>query len=178
MPKTPIKPKQLTMRQEKFCREYVLCVNASEAYRKTFDCTNSKAGSIWQNACKLMAKPHIKARIAELKNDIEEMLSINKVTQIKELIRIRDRCLKPEPKMVWAKNEKGKPEQIQAEDEEGNLMWAFDSAGANSAQDKILKALGYYAAEKTQTQLLGKDGQPVDTIQNITINIKDNTNES
>jgi hypothetical protein len=172
------KPKKLTMKQEKFCREYVLCMNQSEAYRRAFDVKNWKPESVWVKASQICAIGTVKTRIAELKNDVEEMLNINKVNQVNELIRIRNRCLKPEPKMVWVKNDKGKPEQVQEEDEEGNLMWAFDSAGANSAQDKILKALGYYAADKTQTQLLDKDGNPADPIQNITVNIKDNTNES
>jgi hypothetical protein len=52
----------------------------------------------------------------------------------------------------------------------GEGVFQYDSAGVNSAVDKIMKAMGYYAADKTQ--FLGKDGKPVDpntiTIGNLT----------
>lgn len=142
------KKSELTAKQEKFCREYLLCGNQSEAYRRAYDAEKMKAETIWSNASVLMTNPKVKARIEALKEDLEHLLGITKATEIKELIRIRQRCLKPEPKMIWVKNDKGKMEHVQEEDEEGNLVWQFDSAGANSAQDKILKAMGYYAAEK------------------------------
>jgi hypothetical protein len=154
------KKKQLTMKQENFCREYLLCGNASEAYRRAYNVENMKPETIWNEATKMLKNPVISTRINELKSDLEELLGITKATEIKELIRIKNRCLKPEPKMIWQKNEHGKMEQVQETDEDGNLVWTFDSAGANAAQDKILKAMGYYAPEKSQ--LIGKNGTPVD----------------
>jgi phage terminase small subunit len=145
---TQEEPKKLTEKQDKFCREYILCGNASEAYRRAYNAKNMKQETIWTKSSELMAKGKVKARIRELKEDIEELLGITKATEIKELVRIRSRCLKPEPKMVWVKNEKGKPELVQEQDESGNLIYQFDSAGANSASDKILKALGYYSTVK------------------------------
>lgn len=158
--KSETEPKPLTQKQDKFCREYVLCGNASEAYRRAYDAENSKPETIWKRSSELLAVRAVKGRIKELKEDIEELLGITKATEIKELIRIRNRCLKPEPKMVRKKDEQGKPELVQEEDEDGNLVYQFDSAGANGAQDKIMKALGYYAAEKKE--ITGKDGKPIE----------------
>lgn len=145
-----IEPKPLTEKQDKFCREYVLCGNASEAYRRAYDAENMKSETIHNKASFYLKQGGIRARIKELKENIEELLGITKATEIKELIRIRSRCLKPEPKMVWEKDYKGKAELVQEEDEDGNLVYQFDSAGATSAQDKIMKAFGYYAPTKTE----------------------------
>lgn len=152
--------KKLTFKQDKFCHEYVLCMNQSEAYRRAFNTSNMKVETVWNKASILMKVREVRARVDELKNDVEQMLGINKTNQLNELLRIRNRCLKPEPKLTWVKNENNKMEQVQEEDEEGNLVYQFDSAGANSAQDKILKAMGYYAP--TQQQQIGKDGKPID----------------
>jgi len=169
---------KLTLKQEKFCREYVLCMNASEAYRRAFPGSEKwKPASLWSKASDLLSNEKVRQRAEFLKKNAEDMLGINKTNQLNELIRIRNRCLKPEPKMVWQKNDKGKMEQIQEEDEEGNLVWQFDSAGANSAQDKILKAMGYYAPTSVVTE--DKDGN-IMPLKAVTINIQDNTipNES
>ena len=171
---TDIQQKPLTTKQEKFCREYLLTGNASEAYRRAYDCSNFKPESVWTKSCVLLADVKVRSRIDELKNDLEELLGITKATEIKELQRIKNRSLKPEPKMIWQKNEDGKMEQVQEEDEDGNLVFQFDSAGANSAQDKIMKAMGYYSADKTQ--FLGKDGKPTDPVIQVEI-IKPKKNE-
>ena len=151
--------KPLTMKQENFCREYLLCGNASEAYRRAYNCENMKDEKIWNNAYKLLNQNNdVKARITELKENLEELLGITKATEIKELIRIRSRCLQPEPVMEYDPITK---KMVQKEDTEGNLVWQFDSAGANSATDKIFKALGYYKPEKQE--ITGKDGKPIQT---------------
>jgi len=156
------KPKrELTMKQENFCREYILCGNASEAYRRAYDSENMKPETIHNKASAYLKYDEIRARIEELKNSLEELLGINKATEIKELIRIRERCMKPMPKMIWVKDERGKPELVQKEDENGDLVFEFDSSGANSAQDKIFKAMGYYAPQKGE--LSGPDGKPIQT---------------
>jgi hypothetical protein len=69
------------------------------------------------------------------------------------------------------KFDKIQKEEVQVIDPEtGEGVFQYDSAGVNSAVDKIMKAMGYYAADKTQ--FLGKDGKPVDpntiTIGNLT----------
>ncbi len=160
------KIKTLTMKQENFCREYVLCGVASQAYKKCYDASKMQENSIWQASSELLANPMVKKKIAELKNDLENLLGINKATEIKNLMKIRQRCLQPEPKLVWVKNEKGKMEQVQEEDEDGNLVWQFDSAGANSAQDKIFKAMGYYAPKNVD---ITTQGEKID-FSNININ--------
>lgn len=56
----------LTLKQEAFSRAYVETKNASEAYRRSYDCADMKEATIRRKAKYLMDNPKIKARIAEL----------------------------------------------------------------------------------------------------------------
>lgn len=55
-------PELKNIRHERFCLLYLICGNASEAYRQAG--YPSKTPDV--NACQLLVKPKIKARIAEL----------------------------------------------------------------------------------------------------------------
>ncbi len=154
---TEPKEKQLTLKQEKFCREYILCMNASEAYRRAYDAENMKPETIWKRASELMSDGAVKGRIEQLKNDVETALGINKIKMVETLQEIIGRSLEGKAKMKWDPEEK---RMVYETNEDGQIVYEYDSAGANSAVDKIMKAMGYYAP--SQSQQLGKDGKPVD----------------
>ena len=129
MPKTP--KKTLTMKQEKFCREYLLCMNASEAYRRAYDAEKMKPETIWKRASELLARGEVKGRIDELKDQIEELTGISKATMIGTLQEVIARSLQKEPVMKF---DKFKKEEVQVIDlETGEGVWQYDSAGVNSA---------------------------------------------
>lgn len=64
---------KLTPKQETFCQEYIKCGNASQAYRKAYDCENMKPETINVKACELLKDGNITVRVKELdeqkKND-------------------------------------------------------------------------------------------------------------
>ncbi len=61
------KRKDLTGQQEIFCRHYVACGVASEAYRQAYKVgEGTKPKTIWEHASRLMAESKVKARIQEL----------------------------------------------------------------------------------------------------------------
>lgn len=57
----------LTQKQENFARYYVELGNASEAYRRAYDASGMKDGSIQVEACKLLAGPNVSQRVEELR---------------------------------------------------------------------------------------------------------------
>lgn len=61
--------KPLTPKQEKFCQEYVTTSNASEAYRRSYNCEKSKDSTIHRKAKELMDNGKIQARIEEIKGE-------------------------------------------------------------------------------------------------------------
>lgn len=123
MEKTTLK--KLSMYEEAFCREYVKCMVGSEAYRKVYSSKN-KPKTIWESASKLLARSEIKAKVAELKADIEETLGLNKVTEVQKLIDMRADALSSGSK---------------------------DLNVAVSATKEIMKAMGYYAPIKQDVQV-------------------------
>lgn len=61
----------LTPKQEKFCQEYIQCGNASEAYRKAYDCSNMKSETINKRACELLSNGNITGRVQTLNAEIK-----------------------------------------------------------------------------------------------------------
>ncbi len=62
----------LTIKQEKFCQEYIKCGNASEAYRKSYNASKMKNKTINRKALELLENGMITARINELQKQIEK----------------------------------------------------------------------------------------------------------
>lgn len=56
----------LTPKQEAFCLAYLKTGNASEAYRLSYDCKNSKPATINRTAKEMIDSPKIAARLREL----------------------------------------------------------------------------------------------------------------
>lgn len=164
------KEKKLTMKQERFCREYVLCMNASEAYRKAFDTTNMKMETINRKAFDLKNLDKIRARIEELKSETEELLSINKNTIIADLLNIAKNSGSKEDEQIISELEQANPVQAK------RLKLRKDAKEkevAVKALTQISKMMGYDAPTKVENQTLDENGDPVDpTKQTITIQIE------
>ena len=75
------KKKKLTGKQEKFCREYVLCCNGTKAAEKA----GYSKDTAYSIACENLKKPEIKARIAELRKSEEEDFYYSRSMSFKKL---------------------------------------------------------------------------------------------
>jgi phage terminase small subunit len=65
----------LTPKRIEFCRAYLELSNASEAYRRAYDCKAMKAETIRRRAYDLMQDGHVKAHIASLKAEHDGIAS-------------------------------------------------------------------------------------------------------
>ncbi len=75
--------KALTPKQDRFARVYVETGNASEAYRQSFSVrSNTKPESVWQEACRVLAKPAVAARVMELQEEARQrtMVTVDDLT--------------------------------------------------------------------------------------------------
>ena len=71
-PKESKKKKQLTPKQEQFCKGIVFDkLSASESYRQAYSTDNMKPSSIWTESSKLLSNPMVTSRIESLKAQIE-----------------------------------------------------------------------------------------------------------
>ena len=120
----------LTDKQERFCQEYLIDLNGTQAAIRA-GYSNSSAGQIAEQNLK---KLEIQERIKFLQQQIALRLEITQDWVLKRFRDISDRCMTAEPVMV--------------KDGEGGWIesgeYQFDSSGANKATESIAKHLGFF----------------------------------
>lgn len=164
--------KKLTIKQEKFCNEYVRTGNASEAYRLAYSSENMKMATINNNAYKLLLNNDILTRIKEIQDEIAER---NKIS-IDECVSLLAKMARFDIADVYDENGDLKPiKEIDKDSrisiEEVNTESYFDKSNKNNvlvkklkvgnkktAIDMLMKHLGGYEKDNNQksTKLLGE----------------------
>lgn len=76
---------KLTIKQENFCNYYLESGNASEAYRRAYNCGRMKEKQIWEESSKLLSTPKVSQRVRELKEELKSISDITKERLIREL---------------------------------------------------------------------------------------------
>lgn len=84
----------LTPKQEKFCQDYVLTGNATQAYKLSYSASNMKPESINRAAKALIDNVNISARIKELREKIAEVAQITLESHLKELKILRNMAVR------------------------------------------------------------------------------------
>lgn len=130
------KQKKLTERQERFCREYIIDYNATQAavrsgYSKKAACTTASEN---------LRKPNILARVRELQKEQRERLCITADWVIMSLVDVYEKCMQLQPVMVWDSEQKKKVESGE---------YVFDSKGALNALEMIGKHLSVFDPKNT-----------------------------
>ena len=131
---------ELSDKQKKFADEYLLTLNASEAYRKAgYTTGNDKA--IAASASRLLSNAKVKAYIEERQAIMQEKTGINQAWVLNRLKDISDRCMQAIPVMI-----KVDGELIESGE------YKFDSMGANRSTELIGKHLGMFSDKVVQQE--------------------------
>lgn len=69
---------RLTIRQEKFCNYYIETGNASEAYRRAYDCKKWKEKSVWEKSSAMLNNVKVQTRIKQLREELQRRSDITK----------------------------------------------------------------------------------------------------
>ena len=143
----------LTPKQELFAMEFLIDMNATRAYKTVYKASQKVAET---NSSRLLGNAKVvkflqwklEKKITKLDIDSERVLET-----LKELV---DRCMQRTPVMIRVgKTIIQKKESYTDPDtwEESEVwVWSFDSAGANSALDKLAKYLKLYTDGINLTQ--------------------------
>lgn len=117
---------KLTTKQEMFCKEYLIDLNATQAAIRAgySEKTAQEQGS--QNLSKLI----IQDRLTELKAEREERLQIDADWVLRQAVKVHERCMQAEPVIV-----NGEP----------TGEYKFDSSGANKALELVGKHVNVQA---------------------------------
>jgi hypothetical protein len=92
----------------------------------------------------------IRSRIEALKEKVEEVTGMSKAKLISEAMKVLKLASKPKKKYKWDPEIRA---MIPEEDDNGNYVMEFDSAGANGAITQLAKMLGYYEPTKSKTDI-------------------------
>lgn len=76
---------KLTAKQEAFCLAYIETNNASEAYRRSYDASKMKDGTIHQTASRLLADVDVTARLEQLRAPVRERAKITLESHLERL---------------------------------------------------------------------------------------------
>jgi phage terminase small subunit len=135
-----IKKGALNEKQKRFIAEYMISLNASKAALLA-GYQSHKTGSY------LLAKEEIKEEIKRLKDELKASQIVTVEYILNALTEVVDRCLKPEPQMIW---DNLKRCRVQATNEQGKLVWSFDSSGCNKALELLGRYLGIFDKDNKQ----------------------------
>jgi phage terminase small subunit len=61
----------LTAKQEQFALSIAEGTTQADAYRQAYDASGMKDGTVWSEAARLMRRPHVTARVEELRAEAE-----------------------------------------------------------------------------------------------------------
>lgn len=125
---TELKPKH-----ERFCQEYIIDYNGSQAAIRA----GYKEKSARGQASELLTNPNILARIRELQQDQIKRLAISQDYVVLQLIDTYNCCREPKPVMKY---------DYEARQWVESGMYQFDSKGALKALELLGRHLGTMAA--------------------------------
>jgi phage terminase small subunit len=139
---------ELTAKQEAFCTEYMIDLNATQAAIRAGYSENAAKEIGYEN----LTKPHVADYIAVLKAERSNRTLVTADYVINGLLEVHKRCLQAEP--VMTRGEQGMEESGE---------FKFEHSGANKSLELLGKHLGLFVEKK---EISGPDGQPVEIDQN------------
>lgn len=134
----------LTIKQEKFCQEYVKTSNKSEAYRRAYNSENMKPETINRKAVELFENGNVTARVEELRNEIEEKELYTLTESINKDLNLISTY---EAALEVLQDLKAKSEDIKAAE---RTIKHIGSSGYSSAQDRLSKKYGWFEKDNVQ----------------------------
>jgi phage terminase small subunit len=143
---------KLTIKQEKFCQEYIVTGNATEAFRRSYDASNMKDETITVKASQMLKKDNISIRVKELKGELEKKFEITKEKLGNILM---NRVLLFEELQELAAKPQLTPQEY---DKFTRLMAILKASDANKSIDQLSKMFGFNAPEKQEVEHKGLEG--------------------
>jgi phage terminase small subunit len=145
---------ELTDKQQRFCEEYLIDLNATQAaIRAGYSVKTAN-----EQGARLLANVSVSAYIEEKQAVISEKLDLSHEWVLLRFKEISDRCMQAE--------------EVTTKDDQGNIVgtgeWKFDSSGAVKATENIGKHLGFYEAHNKQKN-------PADITKRPVVVLKDGT---
>ena len=144
--------KELTPKQDLFCREYLVDLNATQAAIRAG--YSEKRADV--TGARLLVNVRVHARIEQLKEERARKTAITAEWIISELQRVFSRCIVPVEIEKWDKELK---QMV------GTGEFRFDSTGANRSLELLGKHIGMF--EKKDQADLDKEAEKLEAMKAI-----------
>lgn len=153
---------KLNEKQEAFCREYIIDLNATQAAIRA----GYSAKTAQEQSSRLLSNAMVSDRVAELKAERAQRTQIDADWVLTAAKRVYDRCMQDEPVL----DRKGEPVMCTTANGSVAAAYTFDAAGANKALDTIGKHVNVNAF-KTSIDHSSSDGSmtPITKIERVII---------
>ena len=129
------KTKKLNAKQEKFCQEYILCLNQTLAYQKAYNMENKDTAR--KLASRLMSNDNVRKRVEELKAEIVETYQLQREQVINMAMNVYNMAQEGKPEMKLNRDGKFVPT--------GNKD--YDYRAMNDAIKNIASMCGFNSSE-------------------------------
>ena len=139
--------KRATIRQDIFCREFIIDLNGKNAAIKA----GYSIKSAKQIASKLLTKVDLRTRISELMDERSKRTMVDADFVVRNLLEVNARCQQAVPVMFFNPVTN---RMEQRKDEEDKDIWEFDSNGANRALELLGRALAMFTEKNKVTHVL------------------------
>jgi len=153
----------LTLKQEKFCQEYMDTGNATEAYRRVYSTSRMKETTINRTAKELIDHPKVSTRLIQLKEQLRKTYDFSRERLLYELeailnAKITDYLEFDGHTVRFKSLEHLTDQQIRAieaikQNEKGEIELKIH--GKSWTTDRICKMLGYEAPKKIDVKASG-----------------------
>lgn len=141
----------LTPKMEGFCQSYIETGNASEAYRRHYDCSKMKSETVNRNAFALLENNKIAARIEELKKRVLQRHDVTVDYVLDAIKTTMERCMQVRPVL----DATGKPRLTEGPNGEVVPAFQFDAANVLKATDQLGRYLKMFT---DKTEVSNPDG--------------------
>lgn len=136
--------KELTPQQERFAQLVATGSSQSRAYRDAYDVKpRTKKATVWDNAYTVAHLPHVRARIAALKEEVAKRAVLSRTEYLEWLLTMARRC-ELEGDMSNARayaSDYGKASGFFSHDDDPNAGKPRTAADALGVVDKLLDAI-------------------------------------
>src|SRR5436190_3999556 len=126
----------LTAKQQRFCEEYLIDLNATQAAIRA----GYSEKTAMEQGYQLLQKTSVQGSIQECQKKLSEKTELTTEWVLNRFRDISNRCVQAVPVMVFDKELKCMV-QATTENDQGEEVgiWTFDSSGANKATEMIAK---------------------------------------
>ena len=146
---------KLTLKQEMFCKEYIIDFNGKQAAIRAGYSKNSASEIASEN----LTKPNVQIFLKTIMKDKAKKLEINQDYVLQNIIAVQQRCMQAKPVMYFDKVEKEykQKEEWVVDEETGKEkllgVYTFDAGNANKSLDMLAKYTGFYERDNTQKSI-------------------------